>query len=81
MDKPNREPDLKVGIYAFYFDEMLQLNLRVDTCYKIKVKDNKWYWLSRNGNWKKYSILTQNDINNYFNEQAEKILLDLTDSI
>lgn len=77
--KPNREPDLKIENYWFYFKEMVQWNVCDRLTYNLRISEilGFQYFSHRDDRWIAYDLCDRDVIyENYVNWQVENILLE-----
>ena len=77
--RPNREPDLVIEYYCFYFNEMVQWNSKEGRAYSMRISDilGFQYFSPRDDRWIAYDLCDRDVIyENYLNWQVENILLE-----
>jgi hypothetical protein len=82
MRKPEREPDLTIGYYSFYFKEMVQWNSDVNVVYDIRVSEDLVFefFSARANKWVEYGLRDRDLVNEaYLNWQVENIILEQYD--
>jgi hypothetical protein len=78
-EKPDREPDLKMESYWFYFKEMVQWNRCERRIYNIRLSSTfvMQYYSNDYSRWDNYEQIDRDVIyEGYINWQVENILLE-----
>ena len=76
--KPDRQPDVVLGLWVFYFDEMIQYHSSEEKCYKIRLNkhnDGFLWWSDRDDVWCSYGDDAETVYSAYLEFAIEKTLL------
>lgn len=78
MVKPDRDPDFTLGLWQFYFDEMVQYHPYEEKCYKIRLNeynDGFLWWNDKEEIWCSYGEDAEAVYSGYVESAIEKTLL------
>ena len=78
MVKPDRDPDFTLGLWQFYFDQMVQYHSSEERCYKIKFNkynDGFLWWCHSDETWNSYGEDAEAIYSGYVEFDIEKTLL------
>jgi hypothetical protein len=76
--KPDRQPDVVLGLWQFFFDEMLQYHSSEEKCYRLrlnKYNDGFLWWSDRDHAWFSYGEDAETVYSAYLEFAIEKVLL------
>jgi hypothetical protein len=79
MCKPEREPDLIIGAFSFYFKEMVQWNSGDNIVYDIRPSEDSVFEFfgPRTRKWIAYDLCDRDVVGEaYLNWQVDNIILD-----